>query len=149
MLKYKNFIIVPILAVILIYGTVIYADESSKDFVIIVNKANDVSTLSKSQISRMFLKKTFNWENGSEIQPIDLNARNDIRKAFTQKVHGRNLHSIKNYWQQMIFAGRSVPPLEKATEKQIIDFVSSNPDSIGYVSPKSDLKDVKIVEVTY
>ncbi len=133
--------------VILLGGASLPAEEM--DYVVIVNKSNNVASLSKSQVSRIFLKKVFTWKDGSSIKPIDLPPDSQARKAFTQKVHGRNIYSIKNYWQQMIFAGRQIPPLEKKTEQEIIDYVSSTPEAIGYISLKTNLENVKAIEVIY
>jgi len=120
------------------------------DFVVIVNKSNNVASLSKSQVSRMFLKKVFTWKDGSPVKPIDLIPDSPVRKAFSQEIHGRNVYSIKNYWQQMIFAGRDVPPLEKETEQEIIDYVNSHPNAIGYISSgNTDLQNVKAITVNY
>ena len=133
---------------VLLAGELLTAEE--KDFVVIVNKSNNVASLSKSQVSRMFLKKVFTWKDGSSVKPIDLTPDSSVRKAFSQEIHGRNVYSIKNYWQQMIFAGRDVPPLEKGTEQEIIDYVSSHPNSIGYVSSGSaGLEKVKTITVNY
>ncbi len=132
---------------VLLVGVILPAEE--KDFVVIVNKSNNVSSLSKSQVSRIFLKKVFTWKDGSSVKPIDLTPDSQVRKTFSQKVHGRNVYSIKNYWQQMIFAGRDVPPLEKGTEQEIIDYVSSYPEAIGYISSKANLDNVKVIEVDY
>ena len=132
---------------VLLGGQMLPAEE--QNFVVIVNKSNNVSSLSKSQVSRMFLKKVFTWKDGSSVKPIDLTPDSPVRKIFSQEIHGRNVYSIKNYWQQMIFAGRDVPPLEKETEQEIIDYVSSHPEAVGYVSSKTNLDSVKIIEVIY
>ena len=131
----------------LLGGEMLPAEEN--DYVVIVNKSNNVTSLSKSQVSRLFLKKVFTWKDGSSVKPIDLTPDSPVRKSFSQEIHGRNVYSIKNYWQQMIFAGRDVPPLEKETEQEIIDYVSSHPEAIGYVSSKANLSNVKVIEVAY
>ena len=138
-----------VLSLIMISAGFLQAQEDSKGFVIIVNKSNNVSSLSKSQVSRMFLKKVFTWKDGEPVKPIDLTPDSSVRKAFSQEIHGRNVYSIKNYWQQMIFAGRDVPPLEKETETEIINYVSSHSNAIGYVSEKANLEAVKVVNVNY
>ena len=142
-----------IIFLILISGIFIICEaipaQEAKEFVVIVNKSNNDSSLSKSQVSRMFLKKVFTWKDGEPVKPIDLTPNNKMRQRFSQDIHGRNVYSIKNYWQQMIFAGRDVPPLEKESEQEIIDYVSSHPNSIGYVSASAGLENVKVIEVIY
>ena len=147
MSKFKLLALIIIISFSMIIGSQLLYAENDKDFVVIVNKSNNVSSLSKSQVSRMFLKKVFTWKDGSSVKPIDLTPDSPVRKTFSQEIHGRNVYSIKNYWQQMIFAGRDVPPLEKGTEAEIIEYVSSKPNAIGYVSSKANLSQVKTIEV--
>ena len=149
MYKFIKFTPVFILILVLLYCSISAAQDNQKDYVVIVNKSNNVSGLSKSQVSRMFLKKVFTWKDGTSVKPIDLTPGHKVRQSFSQEIHGRNVYSIKNYWQQMIFAGRDVPPLEKETEKEIIQYVSSNPNAIGYVSSNQSLDQVKVVNVNY
>ena len=49
----------------------------------------------------------------------------------------------------MIFAGRDIPPLEKETETEIVDYVSSHLNAIGYVSKETSLDQVKLIEIVY
>ena len=149
MINYKNLLAITLISLSLILSGLSIAGEETESFVIIVNKSNNVSSLSKSQTSRMFLKKVFTWKDGEPVKPIDLTPNNKVRQKFSQDIHGRNVYSIKNYWQQMIFAGRDVPPLEKETEQEIIDYVNSHPNSIGYISASANLDNVKVIEVTY
>jgi ABC-type phosphate transport system substrate-binding protein len=56
---------------------------------------------------------------------------------------------MKNYWQQSLFAGRGVPPIEQPGDAQVAAFVASNPNAIGYVSPSAALPDgVRVLEIT-
>jgi hypothetical protein len=47
--------------------------------------------------------------------------------------------AVESYWQQAIFSGRSVPPLEKASDAEVLAFVRANPGAVGYVSGGADL----------
>ena len=147
MLKTKRLLCLILTLLLLIISGLSIAGEEPESFVIIVNKSNNVSSLSKSQASRMFLKKVFTWKDGEPVRPVELIPNHNVRQKFSEEVHGRNVYSIKNYWQQMIFAGRDVPPLEKETEKEIIEYVSSKPNAIGYVSPNANLEKVKVLQI--
>ena len=59
---------------------------SAEDFVIIVNKANQIESVTKAEVSRIFQKKIFNWENGLEIKPVDLPSDSNVREHFTEKI---------------------------------------------------------------
>jgi ABC-type phosphate transport system substrate-binding protein len=120
---------------------------SAVDFVVIVNAANPVSSLSKDQTSKMFLKKVLKWEDGAAVVPVDQAQGAAVRAAFSQAIHGRSASAIASYWQQQIFAGKDLPPVEKSGDAAIIAFVKANPGAIGYISASAPVKDVKVLVV--
>jgi len=121
------------------------ADESA--YKVVVNSGNPASSVSRDQLSALFLKKA-PWPNGQSVQPIDLAEDSPVRRAFTSTVHGRPVGAVKAYWQQKVFSGRDVPPPEKATDAAVLAFVEANPGAIGYVSAAAPIgRGVKEVTV--
>jgi hypothetical protein len=59
--------------------------------------------------------------------------------VFAQHVHRRPASALAAYWQQQIFSGRAVPPPERSTDREIVDYVSATTDAIGYVAPGTPL----------
>lgn len=114
---------------------------------IIVNKNNAITSISTDQASRMFLKKTTKWDNGQQVIPVDLPSDSDTRQKFTKSIHGKNISAINAYWQKKIFTGKGVPPVEQQNDKDVIDFVRSNPGAIGYVSVHTNTAGVKVLKV--
>lgn len=118
-------------------------------FKVIVNKNNPVSSLSVSQIAKIFLKKQTNWENGRIIIPVDLVLSIPTRDSFSETIHGKSARAIKSYWHQQIFSGKAVQTIEKESESDMVSFVKSNTDAIGYVSDMTDTSGVKTIEITH
>jgi ABC-type phosphate transport system substrate-binding protein len=110
------------------------ARARAQDYVVVVNEANPVSTLTKDEVSKIFLKKTVKWPSGSSVAPVDQTTGTGAREAFSKAVHDRGAAAIESFWQQQIFAGKDVPPPEKASDADVIAFVRSNPAAIGYVA---------------
>ena len=117
------------------------------DYQVIVNSGNPVSSLSRDQVSKMFLKKVTKWENGRKILPVDLASSSPVREKFSQDIHHRSVSAIKNYWQQQVFSGRSAPPPEKTSDAEVLDYIQANPGAIGYVSGSANVKEVKVLQV--
>jgi hypothetical protein len=46
-----------------------------------------------------------------------------------------------------IFSGRAVPPPELHSDELVTSYVSANPGAIGYVSPGTDVREIRVVEV--
>ena len=121
--------------------------QNFSGFQIIANKSNPVTTISKSQLSRLFLKKEKKWETDKEVLPVDLKENFKTRAAFSKAIHGRPVSAIKAYWQKMIFSGRQVPPPEKGNDQDVINFVERYAGAVGYVSPKASISRVKKIKV--
>jgi ABC-type phosphate transport system substrate-binding protein len=105
---------------------------SAQGYVVVVNEAGPAS-LSKTEVSRIFLKKS------SQLTPVDQDKDAKVRSSFSKAVLGRPLSAIISYWQQQIFSGGESPPAEKASDAEVLAFVRSNPKAIGYVAAGTDL----------
>lgn len=138
-------IFIPIL--VLIATTIWCAEATAQTYKVIVNPDNPVTSISKSELSDIFLKKQTKWESGASIIPIDLGDRNPARDSFSKEVHGMGIGEVKTFWQQASFAGEGNPPLERSSDSDVINFVKSYPGAIGYVSAFADVSGVKEVTV--
>ncbi|HYG62461.1 MAG TPA: hypothetical protein VEL74_07755 [Thermoanaerobaculia bacterium] len=122
---------------------------ASEFYVVIVNQENPLSVLPASEVSRIFLKRSERWPNGELILPIDLPEGSPVRESFSKEVHDRSTAAIRAYWQQLIFSGRGLPPPEKASGADIVEYVRSHRGGIGYVSVRTSLgAGVKVLKVT-
>lgn len=120
---------------------------SAQSYVVIVNEANEVTGVSASDLSDMFLKKSRRWPNGQDAVPVDLPPNSATREAFSQGVHGKSTNAIKAYWQKMIFSGKAVPPVEKTVDAEVIAYVRATPGAVGYVSAGATLSGVRRISV--
>lgn len=105
---------------------------SAQAYVVVVNAAGP-SSLSKEDLSRIFLKKNKN------LTPVDQDKDAKVRSAFSKAILGRPLSAIISYWQQQIFSGGDSPPVEKASDAEVLAFVRNNPKAVGYVAAGTDL----------
>jgi ABC-type phosphate transport system substrate-binding protein len=118
---------------------------------VVVNADNPVSSLNKKEVSNLFLKKVTKWSNDQDVLPVDLLDTSSVRDKFSRDIHGRKVSSIKAYWQKQIFSGRKIPPPEKKSQREVLEFVQNNPGAVGYISVSTSesnfkVKVVKIVE---
>jgi ABC-type phosphate transport system substrate-binding protein len=124
------------------------AIATGQGFKIVVNEANPTDTISKQQLSDIFMKKTDTWSNGQRALPVDQAASASTRHGFSKVIFGRDANAIKSYWQRQIFSGRGVPPPEKASDDEVLSFVRENSGAIGYVSSNTDVgSGVKVLEI--
>jgi ABC-type phosphate transport system substrate-binding protein len=125
------------------------APAQSLPFRVVVHSDNPVGTLTRERVSQLFLKKVTQWQDRSRVVPVEMREALSLRAEFSRRIHQRDVATIKIYWQQMIFAGRSVPPPERASDAEVLEFVQRNPSAIGYVSADATLPSgVKVVEIS-
>ena len=118
----------------------------AEDFRVVVHPDNPTAEMTAPQLSRLFLKKTPRWPDGRQVQPVEPAAPR-LRERFAAAVHEKSVGAVKSYWNQLIFSGREVPPLEKPDDAGVLAFVRAAPGAIGYVSPGADLTGVKVLAV--
>jgi ABC-type phosphate transport system substrate-binding protein len=125
------------------------APAGAQQYRVIVNAANPTTALTKEDLARVYLKKMSSWKNGAAVTVVDLGPKSPVRAEFSVSVLGRDVPTMKNYWQQSLFSGRGVPPIEQPSEAQVVAFVAANPGAIGYVSSDTQLtENVKTIPVT-
>jgi ABC-type phosphate transport system substrate-binding protein len=105
---------------------------AAQGFVLVANAAGP-SSMSKDEVSRIFLKKS------GDLTAVDQDKDSPVRGAFSKTVLGRPVSAVTSYWQQQIFSGNSAPPSEKGSDAEVLAFVRNNPRAIGYVRAGTDL----------
>jgi len=132
---------------LLIIFTFFSSQLLAQGFKIIVNKESSATALTTTQISNIFLKKTTKLD-GSNALPVDQLLESSVRMAFSEAIHGQSPAFIKRYWQKQIFSGRAVPPPEKVSDREVLEYVQTNLGGIGYVSESMQLNDeVKVLRI--
>jgi ABC-type phosphate transport system substrate-binding protein len=115
--------------------------------VVIVNADNPSAGVSRKFLSDAFLKKSTRWTHGELIRPVDQPPDSAIRRAFSEDILKRSVAAVRSYWQQLIFAGRDVPPPEVASDELVVDFVSKHAGAVGYVSGATKLGATRALSV--
>jgi ABC-type phosphate transport system substrate-binding protein len=123
------------------------AAPATPPFLVVVNEANPLASLSSEELSDLFLKKSSRWSDGSLVLPVDQAEDSHVRERFNREVHRKSAAAVRAYWQQRIFSGRDVPPPEKRGDADVLAFVRNNPAGIGYVSVAASTGGVKLVAV--
>jgi ABC-type phosphate transport system substrate-binding protein len=109
------------------------ASGQTSAFVVVVNEANPTTELAREELARIFLKRQVRWSHGTPITAMDQPEGADVRKAFSVAVHDRSATAIRAFWQQQIFSGRDIPPVEKPGDADVMRAVADNLGAIGYV----------------
>lgn len=113
---------------------------------VVVHPSNPLTSVSKDEVSRIFMKKSKTFGDGRKASPVDLPLSSSVRDAFSRTVLGKPASAVGSYWQQQIFSGRDVPPPLR-DEDAAISFVLANEAGIAYVSAAASTAGVKVVTI--
>lgn len=116
-------------------------------FRVIVHANNPVTTLSRSDLSKLFLKTKLEWPHGAPAIPVDLQADSEIRNVFTREVHDRSIRAVDWYWRRQMFSGGGQPPGQVLSEQQMVQYIGANPGAVGYVSNDVDMSRFTVKEI--
>ena len=89
---------------------ILTAATATADVVAVVSSKSTLVTLSKDQVTDIFLGKTTRFPDGSQAIPIDQQEGTPARDEFYTKFAGRSPAQIKSHWTKIIFTGRGKPP---------------------------------------
>ena len=124
-------IIFKIFFILLLSGSFLFASS----FKIYASKNIPIDSLSKSQISKLYLKK-ISKINGIKVIVYDTKEYYD---EFTKYFLNKTPSQIHAYWMKQIFLGKRVPPI-KLNENEAKQKLLSSPNAIIYSSQKLNAK---------
>lgn len=102
------------------------------DMVIIVHPSND-NPITQDFLKNLYLGKTQTFDDGSRAQPLDLPAGDELRETFLRIAVEQKPVQYRRHWSKALFTGGGEPPEEVTSQRQVIEMVAENPNSIGYV----------------
>ncbi len=105
-----------------------------QELLVIVNKDNPINSMSKEQVTDLFMGRTPYFPSGDAVVKLDAPSSSDVRKLFYQSLVNMSLPEINAYWARLMFSGRATPPMQVPKEQDIVKLVSGNTNAIGYIS---------------
>ncbi len=117
------------------------------DVYVITNSANQLQSISKTEIKKIFLGERIHWADGTKIKIAD-NLGKEISKEFYKTYIGKDSQRIKNIWIKKMLRGSMSPPEAFKNSDELLTFVSEKKSCIGFVANKKLPKGVKVLKVT-
>lgn len=115
------------------------------EVLVVTGADNPPVTLSKDQISNIFLGKITSLPDGNRVTPIDQPESNPLRNEFYMKVANKSAAQAKALWAKLYFTGRGEPPHEAKNDDDIKKIVNATHGAIGYIDKAAVDKSVKVL----
>lgn len=139
-----------VVGAIVMLGMQSAASSASGELAIIVSAENQVNAITVDEVANIFLGKSRNLPDGTRAIPIDQFEGESPRTEFYRKVVQKNQAQLNSYWSRLIFSGKGQPPFAVTSDSEVLEFVSANPNMIGYVNLSAleqgaDISGVKVL----
>ena len=116
-------------------------------FVVIVNTANPVKSLTPAELRRIFMKQSRMWPHGEQAVPVDWDSTHYLRAVFSKQVFNRSVREMAEYWVQQSMTQGLTPPSTQRSARSVLRFVASVPGAISYVPPSEVDDTVRVVPI--
>src|SRR5690606_26631127 len=98
--------------------------------VVITHSDSAIHTLSREQVSRIFLGRLKLLPTGARVTVAEVGP---LRERFYRRLIGRDIAELHAYWARVQFAGRPEPRLRLASGKDARAAVLAERSVIGYI----------------
>lgn len=114
------------------------------DLVVVANPSIKVSSLSRGEVTRIFLGQSDSFPDGSAAIPLD--AADNGRSSFYTDILKKSPVQMEKYWARMIFTGKSQVP-RQLPANEIRTRVAETKGAISYIDRANVDASVKIISI--
>jgi hypothetical protein len=126
-------------------GMLTIATFAQAELVLVANPGLNISSLPKSQVSRLFFGQTEQLPSGGKATPLDVSGPS--KDQFAAQVLKKSPEQVEKYWARMIFTGQAKPPRE-VKPAEVKAMVASTPGALSYLDRSQVDGSIKVVEIT-
>jgi hypothetical protein len=112
---------------------------------VVVSIHNPIKSLSKKDVIDIYMGRFNTFPNGLDAEPMDLPDGSAEKKAFYERLVGKNERKIKAYWSRLLFSGRAQPPIYVESAQEINNLFGLDDNSIAYVFTENVTEEMKVV----
>lgn len=115
------------------------------EIVVVVNKANTSTKLSREDLRPLFQTTKSHWPDGTSAEPFNLADDSPVRHDFDSAVLGLDPDRVARYWIDRKIRGGERPPRKVTGASAVVRVVSTDKGAVGYVRTGDANDSVKIV----
>jgi ABC-type phosphate transport system substrate-binding protein len=120
--------------------------DNDSTFEVIVHPSNTISSLSRTDLERIFRRSKRSWNDGTSITPLNLPFGLSARENFTKTILRSSNDELVEYWNRRYFHGE-FPPSALHSVEAMLEYVAETPGAIGYVPRDRATERIGVVRV--
>lgn len=114
---------------------------------VVVNSSVESKDISVEQIRRIFSMRQTTWSNGQAITVYVLSNQHLTHQLFSTQVLGMFPYQLDRIWNKLVYSGLGDEPIKVQSEKEMLERISQNLGSIGYVMQHVSGENIQIIRV--
>lgn len=122
------------------------APTAEETWVVIVHPSNPSRSFSRSDLERIWRRRTAFWPDGQPVLPLNLPGGTPLRRSFQADVLRADDEELALWWNRAYFQGMS-PPVVLHTGAAVKAYVAVTPGAIGYIPATEADATVAVAEV--
>lgn len=115
------------------------------DFVVVTHPNNDIEQLSKQELISIYMGRTTTLEDGQQVLALDQESNSEIKEHYYEWLVNKSLNEINAYWSRLLFSAKAIPPYKLSSNEEVIQFINTNTNAIGYIDKHYVTDKVKVV----
>jgi len=123
----------------------LFSQGSMAEIEVIVDTSVSIDSVDAKQLQRLYLNKPVRLKANVKLTPIDQKKGSSLRKEFTQKVLDKTERQLASYWSRLMFSGKGNPPQQYDNDTAVLEQVTANPGTVGYIDSASANENVKVI----
>ncbi len=128
-------------------GLLLLPLDSLAEILVVTGANSPLATLTRDQVSDVFLGKVVSLPDLSSPTLIDQPETSPLREEFYMKVANRTAAQAKAHWAKLYFTGRGIPPRQAKDDAEVKKMVGATNGAIGYIDRSSLDHSVKVLFV--
>jgi len=105
----------------------------AQEVLIVANRSVVISQITSAQIRELFTGTKTRFSDGSHAVPVVLKG-GPVHEVFLHRHVGDSPEEFRTRWRRLVFTGQGSMLKEFATEAAMLEYITSTPGAIGYVS---------------
>ncbi len=129
---------------IILCSSLLFPSLCRSDIYVIAHKNSAIQNLNLETLKEIYLGNR-QYINELRVLPLDQDSQESTRQQFYQDIIQKPQGQLISHWSRLIFTGKGQAPIALSGDQSIVNFVSNNPNVIGYINKKFISSNVKII----
>lgn len=109
--------------------------DYSNEYQIVAN-VTGLTELNISELRQRFKGKYYSWDKNIDVIIALPSSKHINAEEVSRIIYDKSFYGVKKFWLSLVFQGRFNAPNFFDSDDEIVDFISKNEGSIGFVSKK-------------